>query len=47
MIEKQGAPGSCRAWKRKDFFPAVQRHNWELVAWHEGSMDAANGIFGR
>ena len=27
-------------------FPAVLRPpvNWELVAWHEGNMDAANGI---
>ena len=30
------------------FFPTVLRPtvNWELVAWHEGNMDAANGIFG-
>ena len=46
MIEKQRVPGSSPAWKRKDFFPAVLQPtvNWELVAWHEGNMDAVNGI---
>ena len=50
MIEKQRVPGlrfkSCL--EAEGFFPAVLRPTviWELVAWHKGCMDAANGNFG-
>ena len=46
MIEKQRVPGSSPAWKRKEFFQPCcdPQLIWELVAWHEGNMDAANGI---
>ena len=50
MIEKQRVPGSrtSELLGSGRIFPAMLRPtvNWELVAFHEGNMDAVNGIFG-
>jgi len=48
LIETQRIPGLSPAWEQEVYstFVPTPTDNWELVAWHKGNMDAANGIFG-